>query len=460
MDGFKKRMKNSLQIRLSFWLSLAILSVASIAGIFAFFSAFNEAHELQDDVLRQVAMLFDQHDLTVPQAGNSGRETDSDPELRVFIQLLSTTPPNLKNNDAEPKLALPQNLRDGLQTVRADKETYRVLVRTLGSGKHLAVAQETAVRDEIARNSSLRTLMPFLILVPILLFVVAYLIRKIFKPIAALSIEIDQRSEQELHPIDPKPFPAEIRPFVGAINRLLMRVEQAMATQRRFVADAAHELRSPLTAMSLQAERLAVAEMPANAHEQLHTLRQGIERGRTLLNQMLTLARAQSSEITPNTTVSVQQVYRHVLEDLMPLAEAKNIDIGVVTDTDASVSVNEVDLITLVKNLVGNAISYSPAGGCVDLSVLVTKEKATLVVEDNGPGIPEAERERVFDPFYRVLGSNEIGSGLGLSIVQAISARVGAKVRLGFADDQSKSGLRVMVTFPLGESMQSQERQY
>jgi two-component system OmpR family sensor kinase len=452
MDGFKKRVKDSLQIRLSFWLSLAILSVALIAGIFAFFSAFNEAHELQDDVLRQVAMLFDRHGLTVPQAGNSGTEADNDPESRVFIQLLSTTPPSNPNNDANPTLALPQNLRDGLQTVRANNETYRVLVRTLGSGERLAVAQETAVRDEIARDSSLRTLMPFLVLVPILLLVVAYLIRKIFKPIAALSIEIDQRSEQELHPIAPEPFPAEIRPFVGAINRLLMRVEQSMATQRRFVADAAHELRSPLTALSLQAERLAVAEMSANAHERLNTLRQGIERGRTLLDQMLALARAQASETTSNTTVSVQQVYRHVLEDLMPLAEAKGIDIGVVSDSDTRVPVNEVDLITLVKNLVDNAIRYTPTGGRVDLSFLATKEGTTLVVEDNGPGIPEVERERVFDPFYRVLGSDEIGSGLGLSIVQTISARVGAKVSFGYASDQSRSGLRVMVSFPLRAS--------
>ena len=449
MDGFKKRVNNSLQIRLSFWLSLAILSVALLAGIFAFFSAFNEAYELQDDVLRQVAMLFDRHGLTVPQLGNLGSGVDSDPEARVFVQLLSPVPPSIPKNDSSSTLALPHNLRDGLQTVRANHETYRVLVRTIGNGERLAVAQETAVRDEIAMNSSLRTLMPFLVLVPILLLVVAYLIRKIFKPITALSIEIDQRSEQELHPIAPEPFPAEIRPFVGAINRLFKRVEQAMAAQQRFIADAAHELRSPLTAMSLQAERLADAEMSASAHERLNTLRQGIVRGRTLLEQMLALARAQSSEIVSDTTVSVQQVYRRVLEDLMPLAEGKGIDIGVVSDSDAHLSANEVDLTTLVKNLVDNAIRYTPTGGRVDLSVLTTNEGTTLVVEDDGPGIPKAERERVFDPFYRVLGSDEVGSGLGLSIVQTISTRIGAKVSLGYANDQSKSGLRVMVIFPL-----------
>lgn len=452
MDGIKRRVKDSLQIRLSLWLSLAILSVALIAGIFAFFAAFDEAHEFQDDVLRQVATLFDRHGLTVPQAANSGTEADSDPESRVFVQLLSTTPSSNPNGDASRTLALPQNLHDGLQTVRADNERYRVLVRTLSTGQRLAVSQETAVRDEIARDSALRTLTPFLILVPILLLVVADLVRKIFKPIADISIEIDQRSEQELHPIAPEPLPAEIRPFVGAINRLLRRVEQSMGAQRRFLADAAHELRSPLTALSLQAERLADAEMSANAHERLNTLRQGIERGRTLLDQLLALARAQASAIMPSATVSVQQVYRRVLEDLMPLAEEKGIDIGVVSGLDAQVLANEVDLITLVKNLVDNAIRYTPAGGRVDLSVSTTNGVTALAVEDSGPGIPKAELERVFDPFYRVLGSNEVGSGLGLSIVQAISARVGAKVSLGPVSDQSRSGLRVQVTFPSAAS--------
>lgn len=449
MDGLKRRVKDSLQFRLSLWLSMAILSVALIAGVFAFFSAFDEAHELQDDMLRQVATLFDRHHLAVPQKGVSGTASDSDAESRVFVQLLSSSPSSISSGDANPPLALPKNLLDGLQTVRTGNETYRVLVRTLSTGQRLAVAQETAVRDEIARDSSLHTLMPFLILVPVLLLVVANLVRRIVKPVADLSIEIDQRGEQELQPISPERLPAEIRPFVGAINRLLGRVEQSMDAQRRFVADAAHELRSPLAALSLQAERLADIELPANARERLSTLRQGIERSSALLDQLLALARAQAPTTLSNTTVSVQQVYRRVLEDLMPIAELKGIDIGVVSELDAQVLANELDLITLVKNLAANAIRYTPAGGRVDLSVSTTDGVTKLVVEDNGPGIPEAEHKRVFEPFYRILGSDEIGSGLGLSIVQTISARLGAKVSLGPVGEKSKSGLRVEVVFPL-----------
>jgi two-component system OmpR family sensor kinase len=178
-----------------------------------------------------------------------------------------------------------------------------VLVKTLPSGGRVAFAQQTEVRDEIARDSALRTLMPFLILLPILLLLVADLVRKIFKPVAALSREIDQRSEQDLYPLVAAPLPLEIRPFVVAINRLLGRVSQSMEAQRRFIADAAHELRSPLTALSLQAERLAGAEMSDQARERLGTLRQGIERGRSLLDQLLALARAQSSNEDTATSV-------------------------------------------------------------------------------------------------------------------------------------------------------------
>ncbi len=451
MDGAKREMKNSLQTRLSLWLSYAILIIALVAGGIAFISAFNEAHELQDDVLRQVATMFDRHHLPVP-AGGFGRVAVSDPESRVFVQMLSVPPAGGVGTAGNPALALPPDLRDGLQTVGIGRVTYRVMVRTLAGGERIAVAQETEVRDEIARDSALRTLLPFLILVPVMLLVVALLVRRIFRKVADLSVEIDRRGEQELHPIAPEPLPVEIRPFVEAINRLFGRVEQAMDAQRRFVADAAHELRSPLTAISLQAERLAQMKLSSAAHEQLGVLRQGIERGRGLLEQLLALARANSSAVAPGRPMSVQSVqrlFRQVLEELMPLAEAKGIDLGVVGDTDARLLVNEVELFSLIKNLVDNAIRYTPSGGRVDLSVLAADEAITVVVADNGPGIPEAERARVFDPFYRILGSDEIGSGLGLSIVRTIADRVGAMVSLGWANDQAQTGLRVTVAFPV-----------
>ena len=449
MDGLKRRLNESFQLKLSFTLSLAILVVAVVAGVFSFLSAFDEAHELQDDVLRQVAQLMDRQRLLPAVPTTDIHRKDIDEESRVIVQRLGEVSPSTVGVDAGGVLQLPVTLADGLHTLEVGGETFRVLVKTTVSGERIAVAQESGFRNEIARDGALRTVMPFLILVPVLLLIVADLVRKMFQPIAALSKEIDQRAEQELHPVEDRHLPIEVRPFAVAINRLLARVGQSMESQRRFVADAAHELRSPLTAMSLQAERLAEAEMSSVARERLTVLRQGIERGRSLLDQLLTLAKAQSATGLPKSPVSVQSIYRRVLEDLMPLAEAKHIDIGVEGTLDAEVWASELDMIAVVKNLVDNAIRYTPAGGRVDLSVGVLGGKAVLRIQDSGPGIPLAERDRVFDPFYRTLGSEQIGSGLGLSIVQTIADRIGAEIHLGFANESQQTGLNVAVIVPM-----------
>ena len=449
MDGFKKRLNESVQLKLSFSLSLSIFVIALVAGIFSFVSAFDEAHELQDDTLRQVAALFDREHLPLAHLGDEGRAKNSNEESRVIVQYLVDQSKTTGKVVAGAPLPLPITLSDGLHTLAVNNESFRVLVKTTSGRERIAVAQETGVRDEIARDSALRTLMPFLILVPILLLIVADLVRKMFRPIASLSVEIDQRAEQELHPVEVSHFPVEVRPFAVAINRLLARVALSMETQRRFVADAAHELRSPLTALSLQAERLAQADMSDLARERLATLRRGIERGRNLLDQLLTLAKAQAALDRPKSSVSVQHVYRRVLEDLIPLAEAKQIDIGVEGAQDALVWVNELDLVAVVKNLVDNAIRYTPNGGKVDLAVTTEEGRAMLRIQDTGPGIEVVERERVFDPFYRTLGSNQVGSGLGLSIVKAAMARIGAEIQLGFSDEVTRSGLCVCVLLPL-----------
>lgn len=449
MDGFKKRLKESLQFKLSFSLSVAILVIALLAGVFSFLSAFQEANELQDDTLRQVAALFDRQVLAPHREGDHALAPAMDEETRVVVQHLTDGDHMRGKGDAESVLPLPSKLPDGLQTVEIEGETFRVLVKTTLLGERIAVAQETGVRDDIASDSALRTLMPFLILVPILLLLVADLVRKMFLPIASLSSRLDQRAEDDLQPVPQDDLPSEVRPFAAAINRLLGRVGASMQVQRRFVADAAHELRSPLTALSLQAERLAATPMSGQAQERLDALRRGIERGRQLLEQLLALAKAQSEPDATKAALSVRQVYRTVLEDLLPLAEAKHIDIGLEGARDATVWTHEFDLVTVVKNLVDNAIRYTPCGGRVDLSVTAEEGRAVLRIKDSGPGIQVAERERVFDPFYRTLGSDQVGSGLGLSIVKAVADRMGAEIQLGFSDEVAQSGLCVRVLVPL-----------
>ncbi|WP_248798398.1 ATP-binding protein [Pseudomonas sp. MWU13-2105] len=449
MDGFKKRLSESVQLRLSVALSLAILVVALLAGVFAFVSAFDEALEMQDNTLYQVAVLFERQQMTLAYPLPERAIVGDDEESRVVVQYLDDGSHAPADVESGGPLPLPATLADGLSTLTVAGEPFRVLVRTLGNARRIAVAQETGIRDKDARESAWRGLLPFLILFPVLLLVVADLLRKLFRPIVVLAGEIDQRGEQELHAIDEQHLPAEVRPFVLAINRLLGRVAQSMDSQRRFVADAAHELRSPLTALSLQAERLAAADMSNLARERLFTLRRGIERGKSLIEQLLALATAQANATPSGAAVSVHAVYRRVLEDLLPLAELKQIDIGVEGSEDLYLALDEIDLLALVRNLVDNAIRYTPVGGRVDLSVTREQGGVLLQVKDSGPGIAVEERERVFDPFYRSLGSQEVGSGLGLSIVKAIAERTGARIRLAYCDEPAQRGLCVALWWRL-----------
>lgn len=448
MDGFKERLKHSIQLRLSVWLSVAILAVAITAGVLSYAVTYNEAEEMQDDVLLQVSGLV-KHGAAL---GEMGSTHNDDPESKLFVQYLAATDPNYSSGGTLP---LPATLPDGLQTLHLARISYRVAVTSLLDGRRVAVAQETEARDELARDSALGTVLPLLILVLVLLLVVAGLVRKLLSPVARLATEIDGRSEQDLAALPAQGLPSEIRPFVVAINRLLARVALVLESERRFIADAAHEIRSPLTALSLQAERLDGAELSDEARARLTTLRRGIERGRALLEQLLAYARAQSENVLPTESASIKDTLHQALEDMIPLAQAKNIDLGVVRDDEATVAMSSFQLNLVLKNLIDNAIRYSPTGGKIDLAVHAKVYYVIFQVKDSGPGIEIEKRCRVFDPFYRALGSEAAGSGLGLAIVKTIVDRTGAHIALRYADEKNLSGLLVRVKLPRARSRAS-----
>jgi two-component system OmpR family sensor kinase len=310
----------------------------------------------------------------------------------------------------------------------------------------VAVAQQTAVRDAAARSSALRTVMPILFLGPVLVLLVTLLVRAMFQPLQGLAVQLGERRQHDLGELDRAALPSEVWPFVTEINKLIGRTVRALSLQRRFIADAAHELRSPMTAMSLQAERLAASDMPGEARERLGALSAGLSRTRILLDQLLTLARTQETGVEQLTQVALKKAIQECLEDLVPLAEAKDIDLGVVGDADPAVTGRPVDIRILVKNLIDNAIRYTPEGGRVDINVADSGGRVVLDVDDTGVGIPVNERERAFDPFYRVLGSGEIGSGLGLAITLSIANQIGAVIELLDKPDGSP-GLRARVVF-------------
>jgi two-component system OmpR family sensor kinase len=445
MDGFERPVAASLRLRLSLWLTLAIVIIAAAAGVISFVSATAEANRMQDNQLLQTGYLISRLDAVPSSPLARERAGDVDFDARVVVRFLQTGPGLPAAPPPRPPVFSNQ-LRDGLQTVFVGTERWRVFVKTNAKGVRVAVGQQTSVRDAAASASALRTLMPILMLVPVLVLLVGVLLRQMFKPFKALADELGRRTEADLGPLDHAGLPSEVWPFVVAINALLVRMGRALSSQRRFIADAAHELRSPLTAMSLQAERLAAANMPDEARTRLQALSAGLQRTRILLDQMLALARAQESRSDVVTKISLQHVIRDVLEDLVPIAEAKNIDLGVIGDADGEVVARGVDLKVLVKNLLDNAIRYTPPGGRVDITVRGKPGLVMLQVDDTGPGIAPEERERVFDSFYRVLGNGEIGSGLGLAITRTVADSMAATIELSDAR-APQGGLRVLVTF-------------
>ncbi|MEP6557143.1 MAG: ATP-binding protein [Burkholderiales bacterium] len=441
---------------MSLWLALAIATVALAGGAVSFAQAFHEAIEAQDDQLAQIAALVERLTLAAPQAQLAG--TDDHSDARIAVQLLGAAP----TEPASELGHLPDDLPDGLQTTDVRGKTWRLYVTTTRAGERVAIGQRTELRDDLAAASAWRTAAPLLLLIPLSLLLVALAVNRALAPLAARAAELDRRAEQDLRAVDARGLPAEVQPFVNAINQLLRRVANSVDAQTRFVADAAHELRSPLTALSLQAERAQQADSLPTALERIGTLRQGLKRARQLVEQLLALARAQGTDGEHRASCSLRAVLRGVIEDLLPLADAKAIDLGLEGEADAWIRAGEVDLKTLIANLVDNAIRYTPPGGRINMSITQmtapgAAARPTLIVEDSGPGIDPAERERVFDPFYRVLGSGAAGSGLGLSIVRTIAARIGAEVSLQAATTaaaaadrdglQRATGLRVVVLF-------------
>jgi len=445
MDGREGPLTASLRFRLSLWISTAILVGAAIAGVYSYVAATDDAHRNQDTQLRQVGYLISRLDAVPTSPMARERVGDVDFDARLVVRFIDAPGARLPHPERAPYFS--STLPDGLQTVAIGRETWRVFVRTNAKGVRVAVAQQTAVRDAAARSSALRTVMPILFLGPVLVLLAALLVRAMFLPLQRLAAQLRARREHDLGELERAELPSEVWPFVAEINKLMARTVRALTLQRRFIADAAHELRSPMTAMSLQAERLAASDMPGEARERLEALSAGLSRTRVLLDQLLTLARTQESPVDQPTRVPLKKAIQECLEDLVPLAEAKAIDLGVVGDADPLVAGRPVDIRILVKNLVDNAIRYTPEGGRVDISVAEANGRVTLDVDDTGAGIPPEERERVFDPFYRVLGSGEIGSGLGLAITLSIANQVGAAISLLEKPDGTH-GLRARVVFP------------
>ena len=432
--------RHSIQLRLATALSAALLLAALLAGGFAFYDSYRSTNKLQDDLLRQIAAHID------PSSLPENTKSQRDAHIRIQTPAGERARSRDSDDDDDDHITLPANLPEGLHTFQEPDgdDTYRAYIRHTPQGP-VAVLQENDFREDMAEHAAWNSAMPLILLAPLSILLTIFIVRRTMQPVHRLSQSLEARRSSDLTPLSTENIPNEIRGFIQAINRLLERTHQTMQQQQRFIADAAHELRSPMTALSLQAERLAANSLPEPAAGQLASLLQGIHRNRRLLEQLLSLSRAQAPEAQrPQERLSSQDLFRSVIEDLLPLAEAKEQDLGVSSPANPIFHANEADLYTLVKTLADNAIRYTPPGSQIDLSAEETPGHIIFRIEDNGPGIPPAERSRVFDPFYRILGSGQEGTGLGLSIARTIAERHGGRIELA-QSPHHPSGLLVSV---------------
>ncbi|WP_308905596.1 ATP-binding protein [Neisseria mucosa] len=420
MHHFIQTLKQSLQVRISIALILMFLPLSIIAGAFSYYQTYHEAEELQDDLLRQTAAYINPKTTDYTQIGS---------ENHILIQTFGQ----------EDTVPLSDTLGEGFHTIKGsvdddddddDDDEYRAYIRQTPQGK-IAVLQETEYRDDLAATAAYQSVLPLLIALPLMILLTVWITYRAMRPVKTLSASLGKRHSDDLSPLDGEGVPSEIQGFVTAINQLLQRTGENIRRQQRFIADAAHELRSPLTALSLQAERLTKLPQSDEAREQTGLILQSIQRNRHLLEQLLTHARAQGSETQRNLTdISLQAQFRRVLQELMPLALNKQQDIGVAVENDLRIRADDTEIYTLIKTFTDNAIRYTPAGGRIDIGFSETPTTLTIWVEDDGPGIPAAERSRVTDAFYRILGTEQQGTGLGLSIADAIAKRYGGKLIL------------------------------
>ncbi len=432
----------SIRRELLVWLLLGIALAVAVAAMGTYWRARDEANALFDYQLKEMAAsLTDAPFAAVPAgAGAIGPGSDA-----MVVQIWDRNGVQLFLS--QPQRVLPQNAQLGFTTVATEQGPWRVF-SALAAGQVVQIAQPMSARRELAASMALRTIVPLLAVLPFLAILIWFTIARGLKPLDRVAAAVARRSPALLEPLPERNLPREVQPLVGALNNLLSRLSHTLDAQRAFVADAAHELRTPLTAVHLQAQLAERATTDSDRAAALTELKGGLDRATRLVEQLMTLAREEPGVAEArNSVVDLVALAREVVTDLAPLAGAKGIDLGLTTSAARILSADRDALRTLISNLVDNAIRYTPSGGRVDVALVDEAFDTAFSVRDNGPGISPADRERVFDRFYRGSGAGGVrGSGLGLAIVKRIAERHHASVELGPGIDGQ--GVGVTVRFP------------
>jgi two-component system, OmpR family, sensor kinase len=344
---------------------------------------------------------------------------------------------------------LSQSFEEGLASVETLDGPWRVYTHVTDEGT-VQVGQAVAARDALARELSVSVLMPMLLLIPVLGVVVGWALKRGLQPLHDASRRVSDRDAARLDPLPTADVPRELVPLVHQINALLGRLEGALDAQRRFLADAAHELRSPVAALALQVQLAERGQSGASRSAALHELARGVERARRVVQQLMDFARLDADvPLQAFAPVNVAALSREIVAGYAVRAESQDVDLGVDAPPVVQAFGAEPELRSLLENLVDNALRYAPQGSPVTVAVREVEEMIELRVVDAGRGVPAAERERVFERFHRVAGDATRGTGLGLAIVKAIVERHHGSVGLADADPFAElPGLAVTIRLP------------
>lgn len=442
----------SLKKQLIAWLIILLTVVGLLASGISYSLALNDANSLLDQQLRQVARSIDEGSQLSSMQAKFFREGREERENDFVIQVWYQQEPL---RTSRPNFALPRGKSTGFSDMRTAGKTWRAYT-IVYPDRTVQVSQSNEVRREIGSSAAMRALLPIAGLIPLSWILVAVGVGHILKPLAAVTEAATQRDASSLDPLPLEAIPEEVVPLIIEMNALLSRLQDALESQRQFVSDAAHELRTPLAALQLQIENLSRSRSQDDLESRVGELRSGVQRASHLVGQLLKMARYEAKRETVRTEMDLGDIVKTCIGDFIPIAEQKGIDLGMVRDEKTTILANADDLRTLFDNLLDNAIRYTPEGGRVDVSVAHSGTKAVVEISDNGPGIPEHLLPRVFDRFFRAGGQETEGSGIGLAIVDEIAHRESAEIEL--SNKREGSGLISRVSFDAQAFIQDSTR--
>ena len=430
----------SLRTQLWVWL-LALLTVVGLAvAASSFWIVQDEANGFFDHQLRQIALNVGEG---LPSAVTAADTSPHDPEDDFAIQIWDAS--GVTNRQLTTSAPVPRGSTTGFSDFKSPVGDWRTYT-LMGPARTVQVSQQRVVRDELANEAVWRSLLPIAVTIPLSWLLLSFVINIVLSHLDALAKSLAGRKANDTSPIPISGLPSEVTPLVVAMNELLGRLQDTLATQKRFVSDAAHELRTPLAALQLQIGNLRKVAVGDDAGSRFDDLERGVRRAAQLARQLLRLARYTEDEIKSQAVpVDLTELARVAIADLLPLADHRHQDLGLVRSDPAVVLGDPDDLRILFVNLLENACRYSPDGASIDVAVSADAGGATLEIRDPGPGIEADQLNLVFQPFHRAANANSEGSGLGLSIVARIAERHGASVAL--TNQTGRSGLVACVTF-------------